>query len=331
MSRHRALFLGGFWLLGTVWLSPVQAQVRALPPNVAPADQPLLHNAAAVQMPLPESTQQFIDMNVQAQQPPAYRPAPYTECWTWQILPDGVLYPSYLAGGREPRFASQWVYERDYGWLWDVALGGRAGILRFGTDDDVYPQGWQLGIEGAAFPRLDLEHGRELMSADFRFGIPLTFRSGRWEGKFSYYHLSSHLGDEYMVRHQTLDRINFVRDALVLGAAFRIRPELRLYTEAGWAFYTDGGSQPWEFQFGIDYISLEPTDILGAPFFAINGRLREEVDFGGNMTVQTGWHWRGRSGHLLRLGMQYFNGKSDQYQFFTQHEEQIGVGLWYDY
>jgi len=29
--------------------------------------------------------------------------------------------------------------------------------------------------------------------------------------------------------------------------------------------------------------------------------------------------------------MQYFNGMSEQAQFFDKFEEQIGVGFWYDY
>ena len=47
--------------------------------------------------------------------------------------------------------------------------------------------------------------------------------------------------------------------------------------------------------------------------------------------MQTGWQWRGPSGHLMRLGLEYFNGKSEQYQFTNDYEQQIGVGLWYDF
>ena len=258
-------------------------------------------------------------------------PTSYECCPTWQILPDGLMYKSYLANGRESRFASIWFYEKDYGWLWDSALGGRVGILRHGTPGHVNPQGWQVDIEGAAFPRLDMENGRDMVSADFRFGIPLTGRRGRWQTKFGYYHLSSHLGDEYMVMHHTLQRINYARDCLVLGFGYDLHPDLRLYAETAWAFYANGGSKPWEFQFGVDYIPARPSGFFGAPFFAINGRIREEVDFGGNFTLQTGWQWRGVSGHVFRLGMHYFNGMSDQYQFFDQFEEQLGVAVWYDY
>jgi hypothetical protein len=253
------------------------------------------------------------------------------EAWTWQPLPEGVMYRSYLAGAREARFASQWIHERDHGALWDITLGGRAGILRYGTEDPFWPEGYQLDIEGAAFPRLSLDEERDLVSVDFRFGIPLTFRRGPWETKFGYYHLSSHLGDEFWLRHPETQRINYVRESLLAGIAFRPHPDLRLYGETGYAFYVDGGAEPWEFQFGAEYSPAEPTDFLGAPFFAIGTHLRQENHFGGNLVVQTGWQWRGPTGRLLRVGLHYLNGKSNQYQFFHEHEEQIGFGTWFDF
>jgi hypothetical protein len=252
------------------------------------------------------------------------------EPWTLQVLPEGLIYRSYLAGAKEPRFASQWVYERDAGWIWDIALGGRVGLLRYGTDDPLWPEGWQLDIEGAGLPRLDLEHERDLVSADFRAGIPLTYGRGPFRTKFGYYHLSSHLGDEYMVRTGAT-RINYSRDALLWGNSYYLTQDLRLYADTAWAFYADGGSEPWEFQFGFDFSPLRPSGMRGDPFIAINTHLREEVDFGGNLVVQTGWQWRGDSGHLFRVGMHYFAGKSEQFEFFNQYEEKLGVGMWYDY
>jgi len=99
---------------------------------------------------------------------------------------------------------------------------------------------------------------------------------------------------------------------------------------AGWAFTSDI-SKPWEFQFGADYAPLWPTGFHGSPFFAINAHLREEVDFAAAMTVETGWAWRSEASRLLRAGVIYYNGKSNQFSYYRQHEEQIGVGLWYDF
>ena len=90
-------------------------------------------------------------------------------------------------------------------------------------------------------------------------------------------------------------------------------------------------SDPWETQFGTELSQPGPTGFHGTPFFAVNGHFREEVDWGGDVSSQFGWLWRGNSGQVLRLGLHYFNGKSSQYQIFNQFEEQIGVGMWYDF
>ena len=255
----------------------------------------------------------------------------FSQTWGWEMLPNGLMYPSYLAGGREPRFASQWVYLRDRGWVWDTTLGARVGLLRHGTLDDPWPEGWQFDMEGAIFPRLDLEARRELVASDYRAGGGWTFRRGVWEGKFSYYHISAHLGDEFRFTHPEVERINYVRDTLVLGFALRPWRDLRLYSEVGYAVYTDGGAEPWEFQFGVEYSPVEPTGARGAPFVATNAHLRQDNNFSGNIALQAGWQWRGYSGHLFRVGAHYFNGMSDQYQFFASAEDQIGVGMWYDF
>jgi hypothetical protein len=266
-----------------------------------------------------------------ANQMPPDSPFSFNESWTWQVLPGSIIYKSYLASNRESRMGSQMVHVNNLGNFWDVTLGGRVGILRYGNTDPYEPQGYQLDIEGAAFPRLNFDHDRDLDDVDFRFGIPLTMRQGAWETKFGYYHLSSHLGDEYMVRNNTLDRLNYVRESLMLGVGLFLNPNFRLYSEIDYAFHTDGGAKPLEFQFGAEYSPVDCNRFRGSPFLAVNGHLHQEVNYSGSVTAQIGWQWRGRTGHLLRTGFQYFNGMSEQAQFFDRFEAQYGWGLWYDF
>jgi hypothetical protein len=251
--------------------------------------------------------------------------------WHLQWLPDGLTFPAYLASGRESRLGTVWSYEQGHGWLWDIALGGHVGILRYGDDDPDLPFGWQIDIEGAALPRLDLDSQRQMMATDFRAGVPLSFRRGAIETKLAYYHLSSHLGDDFIFENPGHLPVNYVRDAVVFAVGLRIIENIRAYAEAGYAFYRKGGSEPWEFQFGVDWSRVRPDSFFGSPFFAVNGRIREEVNFGGSVTAQTGWQWRGEGGNLLRLGFHYFNGQADAGQFFAEHEEHFGLGLWYDF
>ena len=184
------------------------------------------------------------------------------EAWTWQILPAGVIYHSYLAGVKEPRFASVWNHDSTAGDIWDIALGGRMGILRYGTEVAERAEGWELDLEGAAFPRLDREEERDLVAVDFRFGIPLTYGYGRWQTKLAYYHSCAHLGDQFMLRYPEVPRTDYSRDAIVWGNSYFVLEDLRLYAEVSWAFRMWGVAKPWEFQFGADY-----SPLVAAPRF----------------------------------------------------------------
>lgn len=345
--RGLKICLGLAWL-GLFWGAMAQAQPQAMPATDLSGRPVVFGNptapvgavcppASIVPMPapmetldpfpaIPPSPTETVDPSLSVPAPVAW-----TNPWTLQIVPDGIMYKNYLAGMQESRFASQWVHDEHLGWLWDVALGGHIGLLRYGTQESLWPEGWQLDAEGAAFPRLDSD--RNLISVDFRFGVPLTTRVGPWEGKFGYYHLSSHLADEYIICNpgSLLTRLNYSRDSLVLGIAYRIVPDLRLYGEANYAFNTDGGAKPWELQFGVDYSQVRQTTCCGSPFFAMNTAIRQDVDYRPNLTAEAGWQWRGVTGHLLRLGAQYFNGKSEQRQFYRTNEELLGGGVWYDY
>jgi len=176
-----------------------------------------------------------------------------------------------------------------------------------------------------------LDSTRSMVSTDFRIGFPITHREGPWEFKFGYYHLSSHLGDLYMLANPNVERLNYVREQLVLGVAYRPIPDVRFYSEANWAFHVDGGAQPWEFQFGIDYSPTQPNGCYGAPFAAVNSKLCEDLNYSGNFTLEAGWQWRGPTGHTLRTGLEYFDGYSFQRQFYNRFEQFLGAGAWYDF
>lgn len=253
-------------------------------------------------------------------------------CWGWTVLPTDLLYTSYLAGPKEPRMGLAVLNEKDIGWQLELEAGARVGILRYGSMDDDILEGWQLDIEGAGPPRLNVEEELDLDAADFRVGVPLTWRQGPYQAKFAYYHTSAHVGDEFLKRNPGFQRINYVRDAFVLGGGYFIDPDLRLYGEIGYAFNTDGGAKPWELQFGVEFSPVDHSGIYGAPFWAINGYLREEVDWGGNVNIMVGWQWRGdRNNHLFRIGLQYLDGKTMQYSFFQNSERMVGFGTWYDF
>lgn len=260
--------------------------------------------------------------------------APQQPCanYYWQLLPEGLLFHSYVAGEKEPRMAAQWLWDRERGLIWETALGGRIGLIRYGTPGAIDPYGFQVDLEGAGLARVDPEEDQDLEAADFRIGIVATWRVGRWRRKIGYYHISSHVGDEFLLHNPGFVRRNYVRDALVVALMYDVTPDLQIYGEFAGALNAVGGAEPIELQFGAQYTVHEPTGFRGAPFAAINGHLRQEFDFGGSVNILAGWQWRGeQSNHTYRIGFQHYSGPSIQYSFFDQYESLTGLGMWLDF
>ena len=260
-----------------------------------------------------------------------------TQCDDWYILPAGLLYRSYLAGPKESRihWANLYDTESDRR-IWETTLGGRAGLLRYGSGDSNGAEGFQLDLEGAVFARvLPDEPSAMLEAADFRFGFLATWRIQRTSLKAGYYHISSHLGDEFLLANPLFDRINYVRDSLIFGAMYDLTNDVQIYGEVGNSLGTQGGAKPLELQFGTQYVPAAADfriRVGGAPFAAVNGHLRQDFDFGGSLNVVAGWSWEGEeSRSRFRVGMQYYRGPSLQYSFFDRKENLIGGGLWFDF
>ena len=260
--------------------------------------------------------------------------------WETELLPADLLVRSYVANPKDARLSSRILQESGGDLLWELEAGARVGVLRYGTPsgwrnpETGRPEGFQLDIQGAAFPRLNFDQELDVDAVDFKVGVPITYSEGPWEAKLGVYHLSSHLGDEFLERNPGYERLNYLRDAVVLGGGYYPNPDLRLYSEVEYAWKTDGGSEPWHVQFGFDWMPASVNYDLHkpSPFLATNVRLREDVDWGGGVNVVAGVQWRGpRSDRLFRAGVQYYNGKSWQFSFVDKHEELLGLSVWYDF
>ena len=255
-----------------------------------------------------------------------------SEYFEFQVLPKGLLYRSYIAGEKEPRFNSVWLNETGRGLVWEAQLGGRIGLLRYGNFDEDHPKAWQLDMEGGAQARVDPLNKSDLEAVDFRFGILSTWRFGRNAFKAGYYHLSSHAGDEYLLRNPGFLRVNYVRDSAILGITHDLTDDMQIYGEIGYAAGHEGGAKPLELQYGYQYTPLRAFGLKGAPYFGINGHTREDFHWITSVNTVAGWQWRGEeTNHLFRVGLQYYTGPALQWEFAGRNETLCGAGMWFDY
>jgi hypothetical protein len=261
-------------------------------------------------------------------------PAPWGSDFGWQVLPQGLMYKSYIAGEKEPRM--EFVQLRDTRSkrrVWDAVLGGRIGLLRYGSFGSINPQGFQLDIEGAVFARvLPDELSAMLEGSDYRAGLIGTNKFNGTALKYGYYHISSHIGDEFLLANPTFNRINYVRDSVIAGVTQDLKYSTQVYGEIAYAMGAEGGAKPLEFQFGTQYLPVAKSSLRGAPYVAANYHIREDFGFQGGFNTVAGWGWQGlQTRQRLRIGMQYYNGPSLQYQFLNRVENLYGGGIWLDY
>ena len=252
--------------------------------------------------------------------------------WDWHFLPKGLLYQSYVAGEKEPRFSNAVLSESGGQTQWDSTLGWRLGLVRFGTARGTQPEGVQLDLEGGTFLRVLPNQGNDLQSIDFRAGIPLTWREGPFQAKVAAYHIESHVGDDFLVKHPGFVPNNYDRTAVVFGLGYFVFDSLRLYSEVGWGISGSANDKPFEWQSGLEWSNPHATGLRGAPYFAANVHLREVTHGSGSVNVVAGWQWRRRqSDHVFRVGLQYFSGKNNQYSFLQENQQLFGFGARYDY
>lgn len=255
--------------------------------------------------------------------------------WDWTWFPEGAIYPAYLANMKASRLSGTWSEDARWGRILDGTLGGVAPLLRYGTREAILPSGVQVDIEGAATLRMidSKTHVMDMHATDYRIGVPITFGNQRLQFKTGYYHVSSHLGDEYILTNPTtFKRINYLRDSILLGLAVRPVRDVRLYAELDYACRVDEMGKPVHFLLGGEYSPMyQPSRRYGSPFLAVHALLMQELDFSGNLNFQAGWQWRSAQQQLLRVGLQFFTGADDQFTFYYRNTHKFGFGIWYDF
>lgn len=278
----------------------------------------------------PPANELSMPWQVRSECDPAFAPL-ISPDWRWVFLPQGFLYHTYWASAAEPRLSTRAINDSGGHNSEDSQIGGRIGIVRFGNPKS--EEGVQLDLLAGVNLRQNLDTSEwDMTGTDYRFDIPLTYRQGPHALKFGFYHVSSHTGDEFLVHNPFVSRIDYWRNAIYLGYSYYVTPEIRIYGEIDYAFAREF-SEPWHFQFGFDWGPVRPTGVRGAPFLAVNAHLREELNWGGNVSLQAGWAWKGEGlgAGTLRTGLHYYNGGSSQFSFYQENEQQIGWGLWYDF
>ena len=265
----------------------------------------------------------------QPQQAPA--PAPASGFVT--LFPNGDVYPVYAADPHRPTntlaesFMIGGSITDTRSPLTQVATGGRFGMLRFGpaTPGD---RAWQVSVEAGFDALFDSQNKLDVVGWDGNFGLTVTTASSSplaW--KFAMQHISSHIGDEYQMRTGR-ERVNYTREELSVGAAWRWSPNWRAYGETGVAYYRgDPALEPWRIQSGVEWESgLGPCGPRFACYAAADISTMQERGWRVDKTVSVGILIQS-VGRTSRLFIEWHDGRPTPNEFFNDTVATLSLGI----
>jgi hypothetical protein len=268
------------------------------------------------------------------QEPPAVPPddglRPASE-WNLELLPDKHLYPPYLADPRMARTATrvQFPIKHDDNIKIENDLGGYRALARWTNPHDPREEG-MLYVEAGVFTRFDIQEQWDMDAADYRFGFPFIYRLGNVAMKFEIYHVTSHLGDEYIGR-ENAHRDSYHLEEAAWGVSWDLTPAWRTYAEAGVGVYTGTATQSGRVQAGTEWIGPPVVGRI-CPFAALDLQSRNEIDWDVNSAWMTGLMVKTKTGgNGLRVLGEYYRGHDQQTQFKSDREQYWSLGLATDF
>jgi hypothetical protein len=248
--------------------------------------------------------------------------------WDKELFPDdGHLYDPYLAAQRQSRTAVKVILPTggdDNHKKIENTIGFNIPILRWTNRADP-SVGTELQFETAVFARFDRKERWDMDASDWRFGIPLAHRDGDLSWKIHLYHLTSHLGDEYMARTGR-EPSDYHLEEAAFGLSWDASEGQRLYGEAGLAVYTSGPTDNGRLQAGWEWVGRKATTGL-SPFMAIDLESRHDTNWIPGKTAVVGVTY----GRHIRMGVEYYHGYDTQTQFSKLQVQYVSLGLAMDF
>ncbi|MBH0177256.1 MAG: DUF1207 domain-containing protein [Nitrospira sp.] len=261
-----------------------------------------------------------------------------------EAFPSDDVFRPLIADPKQPQFFAMWQHARPRNGessfnLGSVAIGENFGFYTKRTGCD----GWQVGLLTGIFSQFNLDQkNAELINTDFNVGLPLSWRSGNWSARLRYYHQSSHLGDEFLIRNVGFRRftVSFEEVDAILSYDYKW---LRLYGGAAYLVHTEPSTidrtrLQWGFEARAPAMRtsiLVPflDRLLITPVLSADFKSAEEHSWIIDTNVLGGFEWsRTGSRRRFRIMATYFHGYNPYGQFFiNQKIESIGLGAYFTF
>jgi hypothetical protein len=258
--------------------------------------------------------------------------------WYGIWLPQStVLFPTQVANPRQICFSVGGRYHDKVGGqvASEVTIGAQFPIYRWAN---VRGGDLQLELEAAVFAVFDMRDPKfSMINADYYAGVPISYAKGNWAFRLRPYHVSSHVGDEYMVNHRHMHRKNKSFEAMDFSADYSFTKQLRVYGGVG-AIVAADQEMPMkrayiEYGFEARGPRSDFSQLYGQPFFAVHMQNWQVTNFRQDNTYALGYEWGKINGigRKIRLFFEYHDGLSPEGQFCHRRTKYLGIRIAYGF
>lgn len=247
---------------------------------------------------------------------------------TW-MPDDPVLFRPFVADPRQITYSAGWrfndkVFTQN---VIDVSFGDTFPFYRWcSVNIGPYCGALQIDLEGALWAIFDpLHDSSPLLNADYYVGIPITFAFDRWGFRLRAYHISSHIGDEFLLDHPGFHRRNASAEYVDFFISHDLTDEIRVYSGLGYIvaqdkefrckrFYAEAGAELRLPKLG--FLSCK-DQLYGLPFYGMHLRARGNNRRHMDMTYVLGYEFGKLCGirRRMRIFAEYHDGYSVEGQF----------------
>lgn len=239
----------------------------------------------------------------------------------WKAFPRQRLFYRILADPRDVQMSMGYLLQRN-------ELSGKIGYS--GGLFQISPWGYpiQFRIESNVFVVFKANSATfPIQTTDFAIGFPFDIRKDYFSARLKWAHISSHLGDE--IPRASEIRIDYSREFWEVLGAYEISA-FRFYGGFIWAYHVLPKVGPWTMHFGAEWFGT-PFHKSIYPYAAVDLKSRQEVEWSTDVNIQVGLIVGNHKTQGMRLTLEFFDGHSNQGQFFERKERDLNLVVFFDF
>lgn len=210
-------------------------------------------------------------------------------------------------------------------------FGFQRAFIRWQKSDS---RGYDIGVAGAAFSQFEFTHRtgvsqRNLLSTDYKIGVPFVVYLKPWTIRFRLYHLSAHMGDDYIFRHKitSYHKNNDNYEQFDVTASYLLN-DFRFYFGAGAVVASAQPRKPLVVTGGINYTAR--LNLKGNTRFFSGFYIGSQQDHGyiPAINVGAGLQFGDSDRRPFKVLATYFVGPLPYSVYEGERVQWLGVGIY---